>query len=51
MRPKKEKQFLILKIKLRIAQEKYYYRDYFGSEKSAVIAFGYLRFLILRFYS
>lgn len=40
---KKKNNLEVGKLNLRIAQEKYYYRDYFGSEKSAVIAFGYLR--------
>ncbi|WP_396153838.1 tetratricopeptide repeat protein, partial [Flavobacterium sp.] len=41
----KKKNYLeVGKLNLRVAKEKYFYRDYFGSEKSAVIATGYLRF-------
>lgn len=40
---KKKNNLEVGKLNLRIAKEKYFYRDYFGSEKSAVIAFGYLR--------
>lgn len=40
---KKKNNLEVGKLNLKIAKEKYFYRDYFGSEKSAVIAFGYLR--------
>lgn len=41
---KKKNNLEVGKLNLRIAEEKYFYRDYFGCEKSAVTASGYLRF-------